>query len=289
MCLTPVRLDDETVVACRGCAVCRSNRVNDLVGRCVAEQVKSSSSLALTLTYAGDVPEAAILQYSDVQKFLKRLRWAGYRVRYICAGEYGSAKGRAHWHIVLFFSGEAPTLTLDRRIDWHFWPHGFVYAQQPDYNGFRYLLKYVLKMLSQDVSVRRVAMSKKPPLGYDYFMQLAEDYVDQGLAIHAPEYSFKHVTDTKGKRRRFWLQGRMRELFLDRYCDLWKDRYGKEPPETDWLLERYLDPKAAREMELERMREWSMISQDNEEEAHEAAQHQDSFTAAVDYAAHPAD
>lgn len=248
MCLSPIELKDRTRVACRHCEICRTNRLNDLIGRCVAEQSVSSTTLAVTLTYAGDVPEAAVLCYSDVQKFLKRLRFDGYRVRYIVAGEYGAAKGRAHWHIILFFRGKAPDVEMDRRFNWDYWPAGFSYFQRPDYKGFRYVLKYALKDQTNSGSIRALSMSKVPPLGHDFFMRLAGRMVSQKLALHAPEYSFSDVLDRSGKPRRYWLQGRMREMFLERYCSLWRKTYGKEPYETDWLREQWFDKIARKEM-----------------------------------------
>lgn len=254
MCLAPVRLNDEnrTTVACRHCAICRQNRLNDLVGRALCEQTTAFSTVAVTLTYAGDVPSAAVLTYSDVQKFLKGLRKAGHEVRYICCGEYGSKKGRAHWHIILFFYGDEPEYSLDEKINWKFWPHGFSYFQRPDMNGFRYIMKYALKDIDDPNHTRKPTMSKKPPLGYQFFMDLARDHVEKRLAIYSPEYSFAGVKDSKGQTRKFWLQGRMRELFLERYCDLWRARYGEEPPYTDFLYEKYLDPIARDEMEAEK-------------------------------------
>lgn len=249
MCLSPSRLKDGSMVACRGCRVCRDNRLNDLVGRCVAEQAVSDATFAVTLTYAGDVPGAVILAYADVQKMLKRLRFDGFNVRYICAGEYGEEKGRAHWHIVLFFRGKVPEVPRDQRINWEYWPHGFSYWQNPDYKGFRYVMKYALKNQDVQGNIKSLAMSKKPPLGYEFFMQLAEDHVRQGLAMHSPEYAFAHVKDRTGRARRYWLQGRMREMYFERYCDLWAEVWGGEPPMTEYLAERYLDPIARKERE----------------------------------------
>lgn len=227
MCLSPLKLKDGTNVACRGCELCRSNRLNDLIGRCIAEQCTASKTLAVTLTYAGDTAESAVLRYADVQLFLKRLRKDGYSVRYICAGEYGDKKGRAHWHIILFFYGRSPDIQIDRRVDWSFWPHGFVYFQNPDYRGFAYVMKYALK---QEFAVKALSMSKKPPLGYSFFMKLAHDIVDRALPVHSPEYSFAHVLDRNGVPRRYWLQGRMREMWLEEYCRYWQEVFGGEPP-----------------------------------------------------------
>lgn len=251
MCLSPVKLKDGSQVACRYCDLCRSNRLNDLIGRCIAEQCTASKTLAVTLTYAGDTASSAVLRYADVQLFLKRLRKDGYSVRYICAGEYGDKKGRAHWHIILFFYGRSPSVEMERRVDWSFWPHGFSYFQNPDYKGFRYVMKYALK---QELSVKALSMSKKPPLGYDFFIRLAHDIVERALPVHSPVYSFAHVLDRDGVPRKYWLQGRMREMWLEEYCRYWQEVYGKEPPQSDFLLEKYLDPIARREMELDPIR-----------------------------------
>lgn len=253
MCLSPQILVDKKTkarvsVACRGCEVCRRNRKNDLIGRCLAEQSTASRSLAVTLTYAGDGPESVVLRYSDIQKMLKRLRKADFKVRYICAGEYGTKKGRAHWHAVLFFYGKSPDVYIAQgdndpagRINWEFWPHGFSYFQEPDASGFAYVTKYALKQDGNDGESRSFSCSKKPPLGYRFFMRLADDIVERGLPVHSPEYAFAGVMDRNGKTRRYWLQGRMREKFLDRYYTMWRMQYGNEPPWSDFLLEGYLD------------------------------------------------
>jgi hypothetical protein len=219
MCINPHLIHSNLTVACRNCWQCNANRVNDLVGRCIAEQKVSSHTIAVTLTYRGDAPNCVTLVYSDFQKFVKTLRFHGFKVRYIVAGEYGTMNGRAHWHAVLFFTGDQPEYILETRFDWKFWPHGFSFFQRPAPEGFKYLLKYTLKGAAPG-SVNSLAMSKKPPLGYDFFMARASQYVADGLSPQSASYSFPDIYETKRrsrKRRQFFLQGRMRELFLDRF------------------------------------------------------------------------
>ena len=85
MCITPNKLDDGTEVACRKCKLCNRNRVNDLVGRCIAESRYSKKTYAVTLTYANDAGVNAVtLVFKDVQDFLKRLR-KRFDVRYFVA------------------------------------------------------------------------------------------------------------------------------------------------------------------------------------------------------------
>lgn len=252
MCISPCYLPEIGAVACRYCWQCRKNRVNDLVGRCIAEQQTASATYAVTFTYAGDTTSAATLVYADFQRFMKRLRRAGYTVRYIAAGEYGSKKGRAHWHAILFFYGKAPRLvydqaelrgddvTLDTRFNWPHWPDGWVFFQQPDYGGLAYVLKYALKDSEAALALSHLSMSKKPPLGHSYFMELAQRYVDQGLAPQDYFYSFDDQFDAKRKRRRFFMQGKTRENFIAAYLSSWEAVKGREHPLSE-IIDEYLD------------------------------------------------
>lgn len=229
MCRTPNRLDDGTEVACRKCWQCKRNRVNDLVGRCIAESKYSKKTYAVTLTYANDAGVNAVtLVYKDVQDFLKRLR-KRYDVRYIVAGEYGTAKGRAHWHIILFFKGEYPEIEEEVRVNWKYWPHGFSYFQQPDWKGFQYVLKYVLKDTDLDSADSHLAMSKKPPLGHEFFMDLAETHVEEAVIPRSFKYKVGGVRKDNGTEKVFMMQGKTRENFMAAFKQGWIEKYGKEP------------------------------------------------------------
>jgi hypothetical protein len=231
----------------------------------MAEQATSDQTFSVTLTYAGDTPNAAVLCYRDIQLFLKRLRNEGFSPRYIVAGEYGTKKGRAHWHLVLFLKGKRlqivraservndwqivlPSFENDSKARVQFAPwsnpsegRGFVYFQEPDYGGFRYAMKYALKQQGNDSDEKALSMSKKPPLGYEFFMNMADDLVDAQLPVQLPTYAFRGELDAKGKHRKFCLQGRMREMFLDRYAISWALVHGGRPPASEWYSEQYLD------------------------------------------------
>jgi hypothetical protein len=229
MCRTPNRLDDGTEVACRKCWQCKRNRVNDLVGRCIAESKYATQTYAVTLTYANDAGVNAVsLVYKDVQDFMKRLR-KRYKVRYICAGEYGTAKGRAHWHIILFFKGEAPKIEEDVRVNWKYWDKGFSYFQQPDWKGFQYVLKYVLKDTDLDSADSHLAMSKKPPIGYEFFEELAKQHVEQAVIPRNFMYKIGGIRKDNGTEKVFMMQGKTRENFMNAFKEGWIQKYGKEP------------------------------------------------------------
>lgn len=114
-------------VPCRECWRCQKRRVDDYVGRMLAEDVVSDWSAVLTLTYApvekrlrppkdlaGEHAEK-VLNPEDFQKFIRSLRRRGHSLRYFVAGEYGEEKGRAHFHAILFGQGPRPVWHLDEK------------------------------------------------------------------------------------------------------------------------------------------------------------------------------
>lgn len=229
MCIAPITLDNGAEVACRNCWQCKRNRVNDLVGRCIAESRFSVATYAVTLTYAETAGVNSVtLVYKDVQDFLKRLR-KQYKVRYICAGEYGTKKGRAHWHIVLFFKDKAPEVKQEARVDWKYWPHGFSYFQKPDWKGFQYVLKYTLKDADLDSHDSHLAMSKKPPLGAEFFEQLAKNHVEQAIVPRSYKYKISGVRKDNGTEKEFMMQGVTRDNFMAAFKEGYLEKYGKEP------------------------------------------------------------
>lgn len=255
-------------VKCKTCPWCKGNRVNDWAGRCVAEQQFSTAVVSLTLTYAKLGAGASIDErYGDVQLMLKRLRKDRYKVRYVFAGEYGEKKGRMHWHGILFFRGPIPDFELNTNFfNWKYWPHGYTYVQSPDFEGMTYVLKYTLK--DDDPRAReakRLHMSKYPPIGAEYFQSLAQDYVNAGLPVHSPEYSFAHLRLRSGKLRKFWLADRSRELFLDGYVRKWREAYGTEPPQTEFLTQEFYDPAARAEADAEANRAFAERQRDAEQ------------------------
>lgn len=220
----------------------------------------------MTLTYGRDDVNAAehertvVLTYSDVQKFLYLLRRHGYPIRYFVAGEYGTKKGRAHWHIILYWQDKVPD-NIPLRQNWmfarydekgnqakdengepaFFWPHGWTYWQKVTPHTARYVCKYLQKGMGDDAAQGKLQMSKYPPLGTEYFEQLAERYVEQGLAPRTLEYSFPGVRKREKNGRmvewKYRLTGRTAELFLDQYIAAWNRLKGDEPRPKSALVD----------------------------------------------------
>ena len=270
MCTAPLTLADGTQTACHECWQCRERAVHDWVGRNIAESKTAIAAHAVTLTYGRDSEgesdhvRAALLTYSDVQKFLKLLRRHGFPVRYFVTGEFGSKKGRAHWHIMLYWQEQVPPMcgfnadgkwrdhNLDRNFMWArrdkrgepardengkpalFWPHGWAFVTKPDWPAIKYNCKYILKDMGDDERQGHLAMSKKPPLGTDYFRLRAEKYVENGLSPQSLEYWWPEVNRRMSNGRhepiRFMLKDRPAELYLRHFIESWVRVHGN----THW-------------------------------------------------------
>lgn len=104
-----------TTVPCGQCPECMKRRVSVWSFRLRKEEETSVSSFFVTLTYDTDnVPISAngfmTLHKPDVQKFFKRLRKKmpknAPKITYYVAGEYGSKRGRPHYHAIIFNATE---------------------------------------------------------------------------------------------------------------------------------------------------------------------------------------
>ncbi|UYD39168.1 MAG: replication initiator protein [Wigfec virus K19_56] len=269
MCVTPTILkpsgyfypgSEAVLVPCRHCWQCLLNQVHSWTGRNLAEAATSAVSYAVTFTYGrswdgrSDHIQSVQLMYSDIQKMLKRMRKAGMYVRYIIAGEYGSAMERAHWHGIFHFYGDVLPDWEGEHLNWsqeqwdkkggiHIeeWARfgergkfedylGHVHIKKATYGHVRYALKYLLKdQLDKNKQVM-FHMSRKPPLGWQYFTEFARETAQEALPIHDLKYHFD-VTNRSGEQKRetFLLTGRMAEIYLQTYLDSWKHYHPATP------------------------------------------------------------
>lgn len=238
MCTNPSILPNGVTFGCRNCWQCREVRIQDWVGRCIAESKVSAETYSVTLTYGGgDHERAAVLTYSDVQKYFKRLRKAGHKFKYLVAGEYGSRKGRAHWHAILFFEGDAPPHELNCNHADQYWHHGHVFWEKPTAKAVRYVCKYIQKDTDDDERQGQFMMSKKPPIGHRYFMKMAEAYVADGLSPPDLRYRFNENRDKEGKPVQHLMQGAIARDFLDHFIACWRRAY----PGTWWPTSEAVD------------------------------------------------
>lgn len=272
MCTQPGKLANGTEFACRKCQQCLDSRVDDWVGRCIAESKTAVAAHSITLTYGrdeygnSDHLRSAWLTYSDVQAMFKHLRIDGYKFKYLVAGEYGGQNGRTHWHACIFWQTPPPPheLTVDKHngkmFHSKYWPHGHQIWQEPSEKAFRYVCKYIQKDMQKDEQQSMLRMSKKPPIGTEYFQRLARKYVAAGLAPTTLIYRFADVLRKDGAQKKFYMHGTTARQFIAAYKLEWLKRnggfimcgdlHGKHHPNST-LIEEHDDAQARRWVDTE--------------------------------------
>lgn len=255
MCQNPTTLPDGTIVACRRCRVCNDNQTNDWVGRCLAESRTAVATHSVTLTYGRDKDgvdrheRTAVLTYSDVQLWLKRLRKAGYPLRYLIAGEYGKLKGRAHWHAIIFWQDRVPPLKLYQRYWDDFWPHGHQVWKKPTPTHVKYCCKYIRKDQKDEQAQTKFVVSKVPHIGAHYFAQRALEHVKQGNPPLDRYYTFPEAKLKNGRLKKFYLKGTAFEKFMQTYVL----EYNKAHPGKHLLNSELLEEWADKQVQ-----DWSL-------------------------------
>ena len=271
MCQAPLLLSNGQMIACRKCPQCVDLRINDWVGRNIAESKTSVGSNAITITYgrneANEVlhERAVLLTYSDVQKYLKLYRRHGYPVRYFVTGEFGGLKGRTHWHIICHWKKRVPAHEKGRRMHRrlhddgapafdqngapsYWWPHGWSWWTEVHANSVRYNCKYIQKDLDDAEAQGHLGLSRLPPLGSKYFELLAQRHAAQGIAPQSLDYNFPDVLFQRGKhagqRRQFRMAGRSAQMFLEAFLTEWKRLNGDKPVPNSQLVEEFVDKGA---------------------------------------------
>lgn len=250
MCVTPIELPNGQTRACRKCWQCRGNYVRQWVGRALAESQHCVGSDFVTLTYGGgDTPESQVLTPSHIQKYLRTVRDAGYPLRFFCAGEYGSAKGRAHWHLMIWWQDRVPELRRNWSHNMPWWDYGFSEYEPGSEYTTNYVMKYVQKDFLDGESRTYHTMSKNPMLGYRYFDELARDHVMQGLAPQTRLYKLPKVFDHKtGKPIEYYMGPVVWEYFCQRYYAWFEELCpGQKHRPNSPILDEYDDLLARRD------------------------------------------
>lgn len=151
---------------CQYCINCRLRRAESNAIRMVHESSFHDSSLFLTLTYSPEfLPQSRSLVYSDVSKFMNRLRSRRRRaglsapILFYRSGEYGLSGDRGinpHYHLIVFghdFSDRRYVASKDDRKYYKsdsldsLWGKGFADIGDVDFSTCMYVSKYVTKKL----------------------------------------------------------------------------------------------------------------------------------------------
>lgn len=169
-CLKPLYLPArEMYVPCGSCAFCAQTKRSDWALRLFYEQKKHIGSKFVTLTYANNEltwkdgqPQ---LVKRDLQLWFKRVRKAGYKMRYFAVGEYGSKTYRPHYHIIVF--GDVPEKVLSKS-----WGKGHCHIGSVTTASVMYCLGYIVNGKGWKMKHKRerpfAVMSRRPGLGSNY-------------------------------------------------------------------------------------------------------------------------
>lgn len=179
-------------VPCGTCLGCRQARARDWALRSMMELDQSGCGVFITLTYS---PEfcPAVVRKSDLQKFLKRLRFhfKDLRLRYLACGEYGGQTGRPHYHLIVFGlpfdalgsnglirSGSLPLFTSP--LLQQLWPFGFSSFGESTFENCLYVAKYGVKSLEAKKD-GFILMSRRPGLGVEWIKANSDKVVNNRL------------------------------------------------------------------------------------------------------------
>lgn len=176
-CISPVQIksprnnDKYIYVPCGRCAWCRKAKRNEW---CLRFEIESKDNLYtdfVTLTYNEDnIPyyineEDGVFEMrasqSDVQKFVKRLRKAGYKFKYFIVSELGPKNKRPHYHGIFFSNEKISEDDIQKK-----WNKGFTSSYPATPGAMRYVTKYILK--GNDRTNNFMLCSKRPAIGASY-------------------------------------------------------------------------------------------------------------------------
>lgn len=152
------------------------------------EQLDHEQSCMMTLTYK-KWDQTTPVNVEDIQLYLKRLRKAGFKIRYFCSSEYND-KGMPHYHLAIF--GADPFQLLGttryspnkRGFATHhdkYWKLGRIQVDEITSASAKYICGYTLKKLTSDhlaiIGDRTpefTLQSRVPPLGTPYLRKLCQ-------------------------------------------------------------------------------------------------------------------
>lgn len=216
-----IRFNDieRVFIPCGKCLQCLTKRSKCWTLRLTTEYIKYKNNCVLTLTYNNDnLPADSLINYRDVQLFLKRLRkklGKEHKIKFACCSEYGSLRLRPHYHVIIFnwFPEDVnllyPYKVTNKRSKLYkskvcddLWNKGFVDVGLVDYHTARYITQYCVKKnihkdfiaYSEKNKIKREKLTCSVGTGYEYFIKNCEVIFNNlycrlgGLAYPIPKY-----------------------------------------------------------------------------------------------------
>lgn len=216
---------------CGKCICCRENKAREWALRLKCESYLHDVTSFITLTYDDDhLPAGGNLNYKDVQLFLKRLRKSQEsKIRFFCAGEYGSTTSRPHYHLIVynympssartFSQSESGTLYTSESLS-SYWGLGNAVFSRANTATMLYTARYAVKKLRDENDAKNgvkndvknndkkdlqkvpefCRMSLRPGIGYNFLSKYQDDFksgylVDNNCRFSIPRYFRKKLVE----------------------------------------------------------------------------------------------
>lgn len=189
----------EIDLPCGQCILCRLEHARQWAVRITHEAQLWDQNSFVTLTYADEhLPTHNSLNYSDLQKFWKRLRKRIGKLRFYAVGEYGDKENRPHYHACIFGHDFTNNRTIVRRGPHPLWTNddlqsswglGFTSAGALTFETAQYTAAYVTKKLNnkrkyvrvdeetgelKELTQPRAFMSLRPAIGREWLNQYGD-------------------------------------------------------------------------------------------------------------------
>lgn len=215
MCLNPVVIFNgkvDHVFPCGKCFECRLKKSNEWAYRIMLESSLYNQNCMITLTYNdANLPDGEALKLRDLQLFMKRLRkhLSPKKIRFFACGEYGSRKGRPHFHVIIFdfmpddiqyfFTDKKGVKLYRSKTIENLWTLGFSTIGDVTFDTAKYCAKYMQKDIGKGKKPF-ITMSKKPGIGFGAIRPeflLSDKIYHHGRYIKLPRY-FLDVLERNG-------------------------------------------------------------------------------------------
>lgn len=194
---------------CGQCIACRLARSREWAVRCTHEAQLYDDNCFLTLTYNdANLPADGSLRRDDLTKFFKRLRKRyPHSIRYFACGEYGEKFQRPHYHAILFNhdfqdkklfkTGKFPLYVSESLME--LWPFGHSIVAGFSFESAAYTARYCVKKVTGKNADQHYAgrspefsaMSRRPGIGYDFFIKYYDDIVNHDRVVSRGGHSSK--------------------------------------------------------------------------------------------------
>jgi hypothetical protein len=209
-------VDEYMNIPCGQCIGCRLQYSATWADRMMMELEDHKCAWFVTLTYedsqlpvkdvvneeTGEVAKVATLKKSDLQKFFKRLRRRGQKIRYYASGEYGDNSYRPHYHAIMY-GLELPDMKMWRTSklgsryyvsEWlnNVWSHGYCIIGEVSWETCAYVGRYVTKKaIGKKVKKHHLygvdnefaSMSLKPGIGAGFYDRYGKELFEHNQIV----------------------------------------------------------------------------------------------------------